>query len=214
MDEEGHLLIILHQVPEPEHHEQRYPFLLWCNPEGEWKSSPNSGGLSGLKDHLVSYEKKIHALDEDVETADSPHDFFKVMKSAHPLLRATRNKLAILETLRKARRGNQQLIVMRDRAIDLERMIEMVTNDAKVGMEFSVAMSAEEQALAANQSSNEAKRLNRLVAFFFPLATVASIFGMSPAQEVIQSPNFWTVLMGSIAAGIITGALILGKKNQ
>jgi len=178
MDEEGHLLIILHQVPEPEHHEQRYPFLLWCNPEGEWRSSPNSGGLGGLEDHLESYEKKIHALDEDVETADSPHDFFKVMKSAHPLLRATRNKLAVLEALRK----------------------------------FSVAMNAEEQAQAANQSSNEAKRLNRLVAFFFPLATVASIFGMSPAQEVIQSPNFWTVLMGSIAAGIITGSLILGKK--
>lgn len=214
MDEEGHLLIILHEVPKPEDDELRRAFVLWGNPEGEWKSSPASGGLSGLDDHLEFYQKAIHTLDDDVEAATSPRDYFEVMRRAHPLLRATRNQLAVLEALRKARNDDQRLIVTRDRAIDLERAIDMATGDAKVGMEFSMAMNAEAQAEAAHKSSNEARRLNRLAAFFFPLATLVSIFGINSPSEVLQMPGFWLVLIGGVTAGLLTGALILGKKPK
>lgn len=212
MDEEGHILIILHDVPTPEDDEVRRAFVLWGNPEGEWKSSPESGGLGGLDRHLESYEKAIHALDDDVEAADSPEDYFEVMKRAHPLLRSTRNQLAVLEALRKARSDDRRLIVMRDRAVDLERAIDMATGDAKVGMEFSRAMNAEAQAEAANQATCEARRLNRLVAFFFPLATLVAIFGMNAPGEVLGMSGFWSVLVAGIAAGLLTGSLVLGRK--
>lgn len=214
MDEEGHLLIILHEVPQPEDDEVRRAFVLWGNPEGEWKSYPESGGLEGLNRHLESYQNAIHALDEDVEAAVSPRDYFEVMKRAHPLLRATRNQLVALEALRKARSDERRLIVVRDRAIDLERAIDMATGDAKVGMEFSMAMNAESQANAAFQASTEARRLNRLAAFFFPLATLLSIFGINAPKEVLQMPGFWAVLAAGISAGLITGILILGKKPK
>jgi hypothetical protein len=214
MDEDGHLLVILHAPPKPEDDEVRHAFVLLSNPEGEWKSSPLSGGMAGLNDHLESYQKAIHELDDDVEAADSPRDYFEVMKRAHPLLRATRNMLAVLGAVRKARTDDQRLIVARDHAIVLERAIDMATGDAKVGMEFSMAMNAESQADATNKAGDEARRLNRLAAFFFPLATLVSIFGINSPREVLGMPGFWSVLATGVMAGLLTGALIMGKKRN
>ena len=214
MDEEGHLLIILHAPPKPEDDELRRAFVLWSNPGGDWKSYPESGGLAGLNAHLESYQKVIHELDDNVETANSPRDYFEVMKRGHPLLRATRNMLTVLEAVRKARDDDQRLIVARDHAIDLERAIDMATGDAKVGMEFSMAMNAESQADAAHKAGNEARRLNRLAAFFFPLVTLVSIFGINAPREVLGMPGFWPVLAAGVMAGLLTGALILGKKTK
>ena len=77
MDEDGHLLFILHQPPEPEDDEVRKPVLVWGQPNGEWKSSPEGGGLAALDAHMESYRKSIHALDEAVEAAKTPRQYYK-----------------------------------------------------------------------------------------------------------------------------------------
>lgn len=204
MDAEGHLLLILHQAPTPEDNEIRKPALFWSNPAGEWKSYPEGGGLAALDAHLDAYRRTIHALDETVEAASTPRHFFDVMKRVNPLLRSTRNLLAVLQEAREKRPDERRLINFRDRAVDLERAIDLVAGDAKAGMEFSLAENSEEQSRFAHEAAVEARKLNRLAAFFFPLATLAAVFGINPPSEVLASPGAWMV----IAIGIVTGLLI------
>lgn len=202
MDEDGHLLLILHQVPEPEDQEARKPVLLWSQPGGEWKSYPEGGGLAALDAHMESYRKTIHQLDEAVEAATTPRQYFDVMRHATPLLRATRNLLAVMQQAREARPDERRLINARDRAVELERAIDLAAADAKAGMEFSLAENTEEQSRFAHEAAVEARKLNRLVAFFFPLATLVAVFGMNPPAEVIRIPGFWLVILAGIAAGL------------
>jgi hypothetical protein len=49
--------------------------------------------------------------------------------------------------------------------------MELIAADAKAGMEFTMAEATNQHALSAQAASHEARRLNRLVAFFFPLAS-------------------------------------------
>lgn len=207
MDEEGHLLIILHQAPEPEDNEVRKPVLLWNQPAGEWKSFPDGGGLAALEAHMELYRKNIHTQDEGVEAANTPRQYFDVMKHVTPLLRATRNMQSALQEAREARPDERRLINFRDRAVELERAIELVAEDAKAGMEFSLAENTEEQSRFAHEATLEARKLNRLVATFFPLATLVAVFGMNPPAEVLRIPGFWIVVAVGIAAGLVVRGL-------
>jgi len=204
MNEDGHLLLILHEAPMPEDDEVRKPVLIWGKPEGEWKSYPCTGGLTAMAAHLAAYEERISALDEAVEQASTPRQYFEVMRHVTPLLRATRNQSVVFQEARSARPDDRQLINLRDKAGDLERAIELVAGDAKAGMEFSLAENTEEQAEFAHQANQEARKLNRLVSLFFPLATLVAVFGMNPPNEVLSMRGFWTV----IAIGILSGMFL------
>jgi hypothetical protein len=208
MDEDGHLLLILHQAPKSEDDEIRTAALFWRNPVGEWKSSPASGGLAGLDVHLASYRTAIHQLDEDVEAAHTPRQYFEVMRRMHPLQRSARNMAEVLQAARQALPDEARMINMRDQAVDLERGIELIAADAKAGMEFTMAESASQHALSAMEASQEARRLNRLVAIFFPLATLVAVFGMNSPNEVMRYPSFWTVLVTGIVVGLIVYSLV------
>jgi hypothetical protein len=212
MDEDGHLLIILHEVPRPEDEELRRPFLVWGQPDGTWKSMPVTGGFTGLDEHLASFQRAIRDLDDDVEAAATPRDCFEVVKRAQPLLRATRNLLAVLEAARKARPDERRLIVARDKAIDLERAIDLTAGDAKAGMDFTLAMNAEAQARSAHTATEEARRLNRLAAFFLPLATLVGVFGINAPTEVLGLPGFRAVVLGGIALGTLVWLSVLRRK--
>ncbi len=58
MNEDGHLLLLLHQVPRAEDDEVRSAVVIWRNPTGEWKSAPLAGGLSGLEAHLAFFARR------------------------------------------------------------------------------------------------------------------------------------------------------------
>jgi hypothetical protein len=208
MNEDGHLLLILHQVPKTEDDELRTAVLFWRNPAGEWKSTPTSGGLAGLDAHLAMYRTAIHQLDEDVEAAKTPRQYFEVMRRMHPLQRSTRNMAEVLQATRQALADETRMINMRDQAVDLERGIELIAADAKAGMEFTMAESASQHALSAEAASQEARRLNRLAAFFFPLATLVAVFGMSSPNEVVRYPSFWTVLIFGTVLGLIVYSIV------
>lgn len=212
MDAAGHLLLILHHAPSPEDHEIRKPALFWNHPTGDWKSFPEPGGLAALDAHLDAYRQAIVSLDEAVEKATTPRDYFEAMKRLNPLLRSTRNLHAVLQEAREKRPDERRLINLRDRAVDLERAIDLLAGDAKAGMEFSLAENAEEQSRFAHEAAMEARKLNRLAALFFPLATLAAVFGINPPSEVLASPGAWTVIGAGVIAGWIFAKLPSGKR--
>lgn len=205
MDEEGHLLLILHAVPKASDEELRQAALFWRSPDGIWKSSPTPGGLMALEEHLKSYSAVIHKLDSDIEAASCPEQYFLAMQEIQPVSRSTRHLLAVLQGAREARRDEAALIGLRDHAGDLDRGIDLVAGDAKAGMDFTLARAAQEQAEASQRSNLEARRLNRLVAFFFPLATLVSFFSMADVGEVMGTVGNWVV----VALGVVFGALVL-----
>ncbi|MEO0017383.1 MAG: hypothetical protein RLZZ522_666 [Verrucomicrobiota bacterium] len=212
MDEEGHLLLILHVPPQPADDEVRHPLVLWRSPLGEWKSAPAGGGLAALTALLAAYRTLIGELDENVDTARTPRDYFDVMKGVNPLQRSCRSLLAVMEEARKARPDERALILLRDQAVNLERAVELVANDARSGMEFSVAESSDSQAREAQQTTIEARRLNRLVAFFFPVATMAAVFGMNQPEDILTMPGVWAVIASGAMLGWLVRAVI-GRKN-
>ena len=202
MDEDGHMLLLLHQVPRAEDDEVRTAMVAWRDPAGAWKSAPAIGGIAGLEAHISSYRKAIHLLDDQVETAKTAREFFDVMRHMHPLQRATRSMLGVMQEMREALPDDVRIINLRDQAADLERAIELVAADAKAGMDFTLAESANQQAISAEGANREARRLNRLAAFFLPLATLVAVFGMNPPESIYRNPGFWIVLAGGLVAGL------------
>ena len=210
MDEEGHLLLILHAVPHASDDEKRAASLFWRKPDGAWKSTPEPGGLSALQVHLEAYREKIHRLDGEVEKAIGPKDYFAIMQEVQPVLRATRHLLEVLQSARQARKDEAALIGFRDEAGGLERGADLVAGDARAGMDFLLAKSAQEQSEAAHRSNLEASRLNRLVAFFFPLATLVSFFSMSDPEGAMGSVLNWVV----VGVGIVFGVIVLSMVTR
>lgn len=208
MNEEGHLLLLLHQVPRVEDNEVRTAVVFWRNPAGEWKGVPLSDGLSGLEAHLASYRTAIHALDEAVDSAQTAREYFDVMRLVHPVQRSTRNLMEVIQATREALPDEARIINVRDQAADAERAIELVAADAKSGMDFTIAEAASQQAAAADEANREARRLNRLAAFFLPLATLVSLFGMNPPESAYREPGFWAVLGAGLALGFVVFSVV------
>ncbi len=214
LDVEGHLLLLLHQVPREEDDEVRSAMVVWRDAAGDWKSAPGAGGLAGLESLLSSYRTTIHDLDEAVESAKSAREYFGVMRKMHPLQRATRNMFETIQSVRQALPDDTRIINARDQAADLERAIELVAADAKAGMDFTLAESANQQAISSEVANQEARRLNRMAAFFFPLATLVAVFGMNPPENICQSSGFWAVLAAGIVLGFVVNGLVSLKGRR
>ena len=208
MNEDGHLLLLLHQVPRAEDDEVRTAVVIWRNPAGDWKSAPLAGGLAGLEAHLAFYRTAIHEVDTEVEAAKSARQYFDIMRRVNPLQRSTRHLSEVLQATRQALPDESRVISLRDQAVDLERGIDLVAADAKAGMDFTLAEAASSQAQAAEVANREARRLNRLAAFFFPLATLVAVFGMSPPRQVCESEGFWLVLLSGVLLGFLVYSLV------
>ncbi len=208
VSEEDHILLLLHQVPKAEDDELRNAMVAWRTPEGEWKSSPMAGGLSGLDAHLAAYRTAVHELDELVESAKTARQYFDVMRRVTPLQRATRNMAEVFQAARQELPGDMRIINFRDQAADLERGVELVAADAKAGMDFTVAEAANQQAISAEIANQEARRLNRLAAFFLPLATIVAVFGMNSPETMIADQGFWMVLGAGVLLGFLVNAIV------
>ncbi len=211
MDEDGHLLVLLHTPPKSEHNEERHPAVFWRKPDGEWKSAPESGGLLALKALLSAYMDMATELDHQAETASAPRQFFRVIRELAPLHRSSRHLLEVMEELRKARPEERELILLRDEAVNVERAADMALVDARAGMDFVIAEAGQLQAQMAQQSAVEAQRLNRLAALFLPMATLAAIFGINRPEDILRMPG----LAALVGAGLVLGLfarLLIGRK--
>ncbi len=213
MDEDGHLLLLLHAPPTAADDEVRGAVVFWRDPRGAWASHPVRGGLAGLEKHLASYREVIHRLDEKVDNAKCAREYFDVMRDMHPMQRATRGLLNVMQAAREVRPDETRLISLRDQAADLERATELIAADTKAGMDFTLAETSSQQAISAELANHEARRLNRLAAFFFPLVTLVSVFGMNAPADLLANHHFWIVLLAGILLGIIVHSVVAGKKK-
>lgn len=198
---DGHLLLVLHEVPRA-NDPDRKTRLFWRAPNGTWESSSQGSGVQSLLRHLAEFAKVIDALEERLLNAPLAHDYFSILQHVSPLWRTTRHMASAFQVARDLAENDRDLIIARDKAGNLERACELLHADAVHGLDYTIARQGEEMA-------NAGHRLNLMAALFLPLSAMTSIFGMqlSSGLENIASPwLFWGVLVMGVMIGLIVKA--------
>jgi hypothetical protein len=178
MEADGHLLLVLHAPPRPDS-SAREGLFFWRDPAGRWTPPDATPDRQAVGDLLADYERALDGLHRDEDEARSARQFFDLLNQLNPLVRAARNLQNVLEDARLAAPEDRQILLWRDRAYVAARSLELLHADAKNGLDFAVAQRAEEEVASNRRVEAAAYRLNVLVACFFPIATLAAIFGMS-----------------------------------
>jgi len=136
-----------------------------------------------------------------------------VIDAATPLLRAVRNMANVMKDLRQSLPDDREVLAIRDMSVEAERAADLLLADAKSSLDFLIAKNASRQALESQKAANEARKLNRLAALFFPLVTLASFFGMNAPSEVLSYPgSLWVIVIGLLLGGVLW--MLLGKKGE
>lgn len=204
IEEEGHLLLVLHKAPEAgdTHRVGRF---LWRSAEGAWSASDGGDGPAVLMKHVAEYAAVIAKYDQQEENASSAHEYFLVIEGLLPLIRSTAHLHQVLQEARKLLPDDRGLINARDQAYELERTVDLLYTSAKNGLDFEIAKRAEEEATASRAMARSAHRLNVLAGFFFPLATISSVMGMEMSN---LSSNEWSRMGLIVIAGLIVGLIL------
>jgi hypothetical protein len=207
--EDGHLLIVLHAAPAADEVGRRGRFF-WRDPSGNWRATPATDQVATLEEHLAEYRHAIEQLEHDQDDATQARDYFELLDRLTPLARATRNMYEVLQQARETVSDDRELIGVRDQASDLTRRVELLHEDGRNGLEFAIAWQAEQQAEISYRMSVAAHRLNLLVAFFFPIATLMAIFGTNLRHgfEQWDQGNAPVTLVAVIAAGMLCGIVL------
>jgi len=208
MADDGHLLLVLHAVPEaglPE----REARLFWRDKAGVWKSSHGGGGAGALRDHLLAFEDAVDALEEKSREAERAVDWFEVLKLATPLQRTAVHLARTLQLAREAI-DDRELINLRDRAGEVERAVDLVTLEARDAIDFVTARQAEAQSAHSLALAKESHRLNLTPPVFLPITALASIFSMT-LRSGLENWNAPWLFWGIVLAGVTFGLFMRSK---
>lgn len=208
MCEDGEFLLVLHRVPRAEDRGCREGALFWINAIAEWKSTPQSGGRSSLLEHVDSYQQRLKDLDEELESTATAEEIHAVIDEVTPILRASRNMLAVVQQLRQELKDDQKVLAIRDLAVSVERSADLLVQDSKTSLDFLIAKSATEQAAAASNATEEARKLNQLAAFFFPLVTLTAVFSMNRPSEIMNFGEVWIVVLAGLGMGAVVWKIL------
>lgn len=207
MCEDDQVLLVLHAPPMPDE-DERHGRFFWRKADGTWVSDQLGQGPDSIMKHINQYDRRLGELEKLEDEAKSAEDQFLILESLSPLHRAIRNMHLVLQELRKRYPEAREVIDMRDQAYDLERMAELLASGTKNSLDYKIARSAEEQAVASDRMALSSHRLNMLVAFFFPLATITTVFGMeirSGLEKMPQPATFFAV----IGIGLLMGVFLM-----
>ena len=217
MHADGHLLLVLHDPPTPQDSERKGR-LFWRQPDGQWHSNGLGDGPGALQKHLNHYADRVEQIEQSEEQAASSDDYFNVLEQLAPLHRATRNLHQVLQDARQLVSDDRDIINMRDRAYEVERVAELLYTGAQHALEYTVARRAEDEAKSSRQMAVAAHRLNMLAGFFFPIATLCAIFGVNLEHKLEDLPGplpfLLLVIVGLIAGAVLTVFLQSPKTDK
>ena len=209
MHADGHLLVIIHEVPRAEDPE-RTARLYWRKPDGAWKSTGSSAtNIAALRAHVEEYATAVDQLEARAAAAKRASDWFELLHDSAPLLRAARGLTAALQEARDLAKTDTQLIALRDTAQDVERAVELIHGHARSGLDFTIAKSVEDNADNSRHVLESGHRLNLIAATFLPITALGSLFSVSMTHglERWNSPyTFWVFAAAAFLLGFIVRA--------
>ena len=213
---DGHLLLVLHQAPQPGNR-QREAVFFWRQPDGRWEASQTGIGFKLLIQHLKAYNLAEENLTQQYFQAQTSKDYFQILENLAPLQLATQNLHATLQSAREAIPTDRDLIDLRDEAYEIERTLNLLYQNTKNALDFAMAKKSEEQTKLSLESVRSGHRLNLLAAIFFPLTAISCLFGMNlPSGLETQSPIlFWIIFISGIFLGLIVrNWVVTGKLSR
>jgi hypothetical protein len=165
---------------------------------------------------LAEYERMIDRLQDAEDKAKTAREYFELLNQLNPLVRSTRNLHEALQDAREGAPEDRQLLLWRDRAYSLARSAELLHNDSKNALDFAVAQRAEEEAESSRRAATAAYRLNTLVACFFPVATLAAIFGvnLSHGMEAWDEKYAPLPMVAILGGGLLIGVVLMMFINR
>ncbi|MFC1610565.1 hypothetical protein ACFL6C_06380 [Myxococcota bacterium] len=208
MSAEGHLLLILHKVPDPSKPE-REGALFWRHPDGSWSYSGRGRGLPMLREHVQEFADAIDKLEAQYAEAQDPAHYFRLLERIGPLNRTVKNLFTTLQAAREKVPNETDIMNVRDRAYEVSRAADILHMDAKNGLDYEIATQVEAQGRAAHEMTRASHRLNVIAAMFFPLTAIGAMFGTTLTSGLEDAPSwlFWAIL----AAGIVVGFAVRGQ---
>ncbi len=214
MEHDGHLLLVLHKVPDSESTE-REGALFWRQPDGNRECTEKGNGLNGLRNHVEAYAKPVEELDDLLDTTRDARGLFKILSDIAPLLRSTKHLHQVLQATREAAKNDRDVITLRDQAGDIERTADLLRLEAKNTLEFDIALRAEEQAARSEEISALGHRLNMLAALFLPVTAVSSILGVNipiGVENWLTPTRFWILTALCIAFGLLLQRILIKRR--
>lgn len=210
MHTDGHLLIVLHEVPDPDEPGERSAKLFWRKPDGSWRSTGSGAtNIAPLRAHVESFDAAAEKLEDKVERAAKARDWFEVLHATAPLMRTARNLSKTLQEARELAKADKELIALRDQAQEVERAAELIHGHARDGLDFTVARNAEDNAIATQHVIESSHRLNLITAMFLPITALGTVLGMNLVHgfETWHKPyTFWIVAGVAIVVGLVVRA--------
>jgi hypothetical protein len=209
MEADGHLLIILHAPPKQDTRDRDGRFF-WRDPSGKWTPTGSSPSQPGLGEFLAQYERVLDELQRDEDDASTAREYFQLLDRLQPMVRTTRNMQQTLQDAREAMPKDRQLLLWRDRAYAIARAAEQLHADAKNALDFAVAQRAEDEAESSRRVEAATHRLNVLAAMFFPVVTLAAIFGMEMPNglEKFNASHGPLPMYAILGVGLILGLVL------
>lgn len=213
--EENHLLIILHDIPQPEKNQvDDHVFLvkpdlsLWYNGYENGKYEMNS--------LLEEYKKAYEELDAKATEAKTAKDFFLILERLLPITRKVKQLAKTLQTAREQVPNFLEMIAFRDWGAELQQNFDVLLADCKLSLDFRVAQQTEQQVLDTNASIKAQNKLNLMASFTFPVMAVSTIFGMNLTNglENISPIYFWVVSAIGVGVGFWTKSWLFSKQKS
>ncbi|AKF04890.1 CorA family divalent cation transporter [Sandaracinus amylolyticus] len=215
MTHEGHVLLLLHQVPR-DADPDRHAVVFWRDVEGEWRCAPGRDDIVTLQTHVESYAKYVDELEEQLAKACRAEDYLAVVRAARPVQRAARHMYQALAQLRETLPEDDRVLPIRDLAYEVERAVELLVEEAEGEMQFMVAKRAEEQARLSERISVQTHRLNMIAALFLPITALGAILGMNLENGLEHLPEpvtFWSIVAGAFLVGFLIRAQVARERG-
>jgi Mg2+ and Co2+ transporter CorA len=218
MHADGHLLIVLHEIPDPKDPDTLEARVYWRKPDGTWKSQGSGATtIAALRAHVETFVAAIDALEHKAAKASRAKDWFEIMHASAPLHRMVRNQSATLAEARDLVKGDKELIAVRDTAQENERSIELINHHARAGLDYTIAANAEASAKGTEHVIESQHRLNLIAATFLPITAISALLGMNLDHGLtgFSGPYvFWAVAAGAFLLGLIVRASLPSKKTD
>jgi len=218
MAADGHILIVLHEVPNPDDPDKLDARVYWRKPDGTWKSQGSGAtNIAALRAHVETFVAAIDALEAKAAKATCAKDWFEIMHHAAPLHRMVRNQSATLAEARDLVKGDKDLIAVRDTAQENERSIELINHHARAGLDYTIAANAEATVKSTEHVVESQHRLNMIAATFMPITAISALLSMNLKHgfESYNAPYaFWVVAAGAFLLGLLVRATLPAKKRD
>jgi len=216
MHADGHLLIVLHDLPNADDPDTLNARVYWRKTDGTWRSQ-GSGvtTIAPLRAHVEEFVTAIDGLEAKASKAKRAKDWFDIMHHGAPLFRMVRNQSAALAEARDLAKGDRDLIAVRDTAQENERSMELIAAHARAGLDYTIAASAEENAEATEHVVQSQHRLNLIAATFLPITALGAMFSinLNNGFEAWHAPYaFWGVAALAFLLGLIVRWSLPSKK--